>query len=64
MGEKERKAFLSRIEAETDSNISDIIRRQELATEILKKPISQESQKEVQKRLEELRPYLEEDIEL
>ena len=59
-----RKEFLSSLEVEMDKNISDIIRNQELATEIISRPLSQESQEEVEKRLQELRPWLEEDIEL
>ena len=59
-----RKEFLSSLEVGMDKNISDIIRNQELATEIISRPLSQESQEEVEKRLQELRPWLEEDIEL
>ena len=59
-----RKEFLSSLEVEMDKNISDIIRNQELATEIISRPLSKKSQEEVEKRLKELRPWLEEDIEL
>ena len=59
-----RKEFLSSLEVEMDKNISDIIRNQELATEITSRPLSKKSQEEVEKRLQELRPWLEEDIEL
>ena len=59
-----RKEFLSSLEVEMDKNFSDIIRNQELVTEIISQPLSKKSQEEVDRRLQELRPWLEEDIEL
>ena len=59
-----RKEFLSSLEVEMDKNISDIIRNQKKAKEIISLSLSKKSQEEVEKRLKELRPWLEEDIEL